>query len=69
MSMTALRHEDHDSPAVAALRKKIRGETLSPEEQAILARSSRKPTPEQVASSIPHEQLMAALRERERLGE
>ncbi len=42
MSETAWHQSD--SPEVAALRKKIRGESLTDEERELLARVSRKPS-------------------------
>jgi hypothetical protein len=54
-----------DSPELAALRKKIRGEPLTPEEQALLARATRKPSGE---GGVPHETIEAMLEERRRLG-
>lgn len=54
-----------DSPEVAALRKKIRGEPLSAEEQALLARATREPSGE---GALPQEAIEAMLEERRRLG-
>ncbi len=55
-----------DSPEVAALRKKIRGEALTDEERALLARVSRKPSGS--GESLTQEQLSALLSERVRAG-
>jgi len=58
-----------EQPEVAALRKKIRGEPLTPEEAALLA-----PTPETRARiaamgpGIPHAHVTAELAERQRRG-
>jgi hypothetical protein len=57
------RHDD-DSPEVAALRKKIRGEPLTDEERALLAHVSRKPNGS--GESLTQEQLSALLSERMR---
>jgi hypothetical protein len=54
-----------DSPEVAALRKKIRGEVLTNEEQALLATATRKPS----GPTVPHVEVMRMLEERKRLGE
>ena len=54
-----------DSTEVAALRKKMRGEPLTAEEQALLARATRKPTGE---GAVPQETIEAMLEERRRLG-
>jgi hypothetical protein len=54
-----------DAPAVAALRKRIRGEALTPEEQALLANATRKPS----GPGVPHAAVMSELAERERRGE
>jgi hypothetical protein len=59
----AVRERD-DSPEVAALRKKIRGEALSDEELALLARVSRKPTVG--GAPLTQEQIEALLYERTR---
>ena len=53
-----------ESPEVAALRKKIRGETLSTEEQALLARATRKRS----GPATPHAAIEAQLIERLRNG-
>jgi hypothetical protein len=58
--------EPVDSPAVAALRKRIRGKTLTPEEQALVANATRKPAP---GPTVSHEEVMRMLAERERRGE
>ncbi len=64
MSQPARRHDD--SPEVAALRKKIRGEALADEERALLALVSRKPSGS--AESLTQEQVSALLSERIRAG-
>lgn len=56
--------EDDDSPEVRALRKHIRNEPLTPEEQALLARVSR-PVPEG-AVLVPHDEVTRKLEERRR---
>jgi hypothetical protein len=54
-----------DSPQVAALRKKARGEPLTDEERALLgAGSSRR-----FGRTLPHSQVMRELAERQRRGE
>ena len=53
-----------EQPEVAALRKKIRGEPLAPEELALLAGATRKPARE--AGSVPHARVEAMLEERRR---
>jgi len=58
-------HED--TPEVAAIRKKARGETLTAAEEAVLARVSRRP-PGDPRPSISQDQLMVRLEERKRLG-
>jgi hypothetical protein len=62
MSQVA-RAPDEESPAVAALRKLARGESLTDAERALLA--TRKPS----GPGIPHAAVMAELAERERRGE
>jgi hypothetical protein len=52
-----------DAPEVAALRKKIRGETLTDEERTLLAHTTRAPTG---AGAVPHEAVEALLEERRR---
>ncbi len=54
-----------DSPEVAALRKRIRGQPLTPDEEATLTRASRRPE----GPTVPHEAVMRELAERERRGE
>ena len=51
-----------DSPAVAAFRKKARGEPLTEAEEALLQNATRKPN----GPGIPHEQIEAMLEERRR---
>jgi hypothetical protein len=58
---------DADQPEVAALRKKIRGEKLTPEEEALLAGRCRK-APEGIVT-LSLEQVTALLEERRRQGE
>jgi len=53
-----------ESPEVAALRKRIRGEPITDVERALLARATRKPT----GPGIPHAEIMAELEERRRCG-
>jgi hypothetical protein len=53
-----------ESPVVTALRKRIRGEQLSREEEALLATAFRKPAPDAVATGVPHERIEAMLEER-----
>lgn len=66
-SHPAPRHEEAgDAPEVAALRKRIRGERLTAEEQELLANATRKPSPD--AGAVPHEQVEAALEVRRRSG-
>jgi hypothetical protein len=64
MSHPPRRHDD--SPEVAALRKKIRGEALTEEERALLASVSRKPSAS--GDALTQEQLSALLSERSRAG-
>jgi hypothetical protein len=54
-----------DAPEVAALRKKIRGETLTDEERAILVHTTRKPTG---TGAVSHAAVEAELEERKRRG-
>jgi hypothetical protein len=56
-----------DSPEVAALRKKARGEALTDAERALLARVARKPSGG--GTPISQEQMTALLDERKRRGE
>jgi len=63
MSASRPSPETADHPAVAALRKRIRGEALTAEERALLD-AGRKPTPEARAAAIPHAQIEAMLEER-----
>ena len=58
-------YEHEDSPEVAALRKRIRGEPLSAAEDALLASATRKPS----GPGVLHAEVMAELAERERRGE
>jgi hypothetical protein len=58
-------HEHEDSPEVAALRKRVRGEPLSAAEDALLASATRKPS----GPGVPHAAVIAELAERERRGE
>jgi hypothetical protein len=58
---SAPKHDD--SPEVAALRKKARGQPLSEAEQALLAGATRKPTP---GPTIPHETVESMLEQRRR---
>jgi hypothetical protein len=53
-----------DSPEVAALRKRIRGETVTAEESARLASATRKPE----GSSVPHARIEELVEERRRRG-
>jgi hypothetical protein len=53
-----------DSPEVAALRKRLRGEALTAREQEILATTARKPE----GSTVSHDVVMRELAERERRG-
>jgi len=64
-SEPARKHED--SPEVAALRKKIRGEPLTEIERAILEATYR--TPSGPGTPISQEQMTALLAERARRGE
>jgi hypothetical protein len=57
MSQTA--RNQSDSPEVAALRKKIRGESLTDEEAELLARVSRKPAG--LDAPLTHEQVESLL--------
>jgi hypothetical protein len=59
-------HDHDDSPEVGALRKVIRGETLTADERALLARLSRKPTGG--TEPLTEEQIEALLSERVRAG-
>ena len=63
------KHDDAptDSPEVAALRKKIRGEPLTEAERATLEATYRKPAGP--GTPISQEQMTALLAERERAGE
>ena len=58
-----------DSPQVAALRKKIRGEALTPDEAALIATTPE--TRARIAAmgpGVPHAQVMAELADRQRRG-
>jgi hypothetical protein len=68
MSASQPEREHEQAPEVAALRKKIRGEPLAEGEEAILARTYRKPegAPRE---SVSQAQLEAMLAERKRRGE
>ena len=63
MAEPARKHDD--SPEVAALRKKLRGETLTAAEEALLAQRYRKPE----GPTTPHEEVMRELADRQRRGE
>jgi hypothetical protein len=67
MSTASAPDPESEQPEVAALRKKIRGETLTDEDHRLLARISRKPD----SSGVPisQEQMTALLAERKRHGE
>jgi hypothetical protein len=65
MSQSARKQDD--SPEVAALRKKIRGEALTDDERACLMRVSRKPP--EVGVPLTQEQVEALLAERARARE
>ena len=54
-----------DSPQVAALRKRARGESLTEAEAAPLAGATRKAS----GPGVPHEDVMRELAERDRRGE
>ena len=54
-----------DSPEVIAVRKRARGETLTSEEHATLARVASKP----VASTVAHAEVMRELTDRKHRGE
>jgi hypothetical protein len=60
-------HKQEDSPEVAALRKKIRGEPLTEAEEALLVATYRKP-PEGTVT-FTQEQVTSLLEERRRRGE
>jgi hypothetical protein len=60
-------HERNDTPEVAALRKKIRGEPMSHAEVATLEATYRKPPPG--TRTVPHDVVMRELAERRRHGE
>jgi hypothetical protein len=64
MSAAQRSHGRPDSPEVAALRKRLRGEPLTAEEEAILARTYRTPT----GPTVPRAAVMAEFAERERRG-
>jgi hypothetical protein len=53
-----------DAPQLVALRKKARGEPLSDEEHALLARVGPKPH----GPTVPHEAVLQELAERQRRG-
>jgi hypothetical protein len=53
----------NDSPEVAALRKKARGDALTDAERALLANATRKPDG---AGAVPHADVEALLEERRR---
>jgi hypothetical protein len=53
-----------DSPEVAALRKRLRGEALTPAEEALLTARARKPA----AVTVPHEDVLRELADRKRRG-
>lgn len=67
-SAPAVKPQSEDSPEVAALKKKARGEALSAAEEAILARTYRKP-PADEGPGIPHEEIMRRLADRKSRGE
>jgi hypothetical protein len=52
-----------DSPEVAALRKKARGQPLSDAERALLANATRKPAG---GPTVPHETVESMLEQRRR---
>jgi hypothetical protein len=54
-----------DGPEVAALRKRIRGEALTADEELLLASTYRKPP----GPTVPHAEVMRLLEERRRRGE
>jgi hypothetical protein len=60
---SAPKHDD--SPEVAALRKKARGQPLSDAERALLASATRKPT---AGPTVPHETVESMLEQRRRQG-
>jgi hypothetical protein len=64
--MSQAARDRDDSPEVAALRKMIRGDALTDEERALLARVSRKPPGS--GEPLSQEQLEALLSERARAG-
>jgi hypothetical protein len=53
-----------DSPEVAALRRRLRGEALTPAEAELLAARARKPS----GPTVPHGDVMRELAERQRRG-
>lgn len=65
--MLPVMSQHEDSPEVASMRKRIRGEALTPAEEAILARSSRKP-PEGEGRAVPHAEIERKLEERKHRG-
>jgi hypothetical protein len=67
-SAPVVKPQSEDSPEVAALRKKARGEALSAAEETILARTYRKP-PADDGPGVPHEEIMRRLAERKSRGE
>jgi hypothetical protein len=63
MSVAQSPRQQEDSPEVAALRKKARGEPLTEAERTLLATATRKPSP---GPTVSHEQIEAMLDERRR---
>jgi hypothetical protein len=63
MSVAHSPQEQEDSPEVAALRKKARGEPLTEAEGALIASATRKPSP---GPTVSHDQIEAMLEERRR---
>jgi hypothetical protein len=63
--MSAPAHKPNDAPEVAILLKKARGEALTPAEEAILARTYRRPD----GPTVPHDAVMEELAQRQRRGE
>lgn len=66
--MLPVMSQHEDSPEVAALRKRIRGEAMTSAEEATLMSASRKP-PEGEGRPVPHAEIERMLEERKLRGE
>jgi len=63
MSVARSPQQEEDSPEMAALRKKARGEPLTEAERTLVATATRKPSP---GPTVSHDQIEAMLEERRR---